>query len=227
MREALAVMAKAPREGDVKTRLAAVWTARFAAGLYAALLADTFEIVGDARNVRPAIEQFVCHTPEGSECEFGGVAPRNAVFVCQRGATLADRLTNAFDDLFRAGFASVVLMGTDSPTLPAASLVAAFEALDNGADVAIGPTSDGGYYLIGMRRPHPEVFRGVALSTEHALAQTVQAAEGAGLAVALLPEWYDVDTPADLERLRDDLGRNPDGARHTRAFMATASCQNG
>jgi glycosyltransferase A (GT-A) superfamily protein (DUF2064 family) len=117
-------------------------------------------------------------------------------------------------------------MDSDSPTLPAAYLSAAFTHLREGADVVLGPCDDGGYYLIGLRQPQSRLLREVPMSTPTVLRDTLAIAEELGLRVALLPTWYDVDTVAELRRLRQELdGMQTDSlsspAHHTRAFLQT------
>jgi glycosyltransferase A (GT-A) superfamily protein (DUF2064 family) len=109
-------------------------------------------------------------------------------------------------------------MNSDGPTLPLAHLEAAFAGLD-GADVTLGPGHDGGYYLIGMKRLHPELFQGIDWSTERVVGQTLAACRRLGLAVRMLPEWYDVDVGADLDRLRRDLEEDPGSAPRTWGFL--------
>jgi hypothetical protein len=110
-------------------------------------------------------------------------------------------------------------MDSDSPTLPAAYVAQAFDALDD-ADVTLGPCEDGGYYLIGLKRPQPRLLREVRMSTPNVLRDTLSRAEQAGLRVSLLPMWYDVDTVQELHRLRDELRAEADGlAPHTREFL--------
>ena len=109
-------------------------------------------------------------------------------------------------------------MNSDGPTLPLACLEEAFSALYR-EDITLGPGHDGGYYLIGMKRPHPELFQGIAWSTEQVVPQTLDICHHLGLSVHLLPEWYDVDVAADLERLQCDLQQDPSLAPHTRAFL--------
>jgi hypothetical protein len=113
-------------------------------------------------------------------------------------------------------------MNSDGPTLPLDCLTGAFEKLANGADVVLGPAEDGGYYLIGLRRPAPRLLREVRMSTPHVLADTLAIAAQERLHVEMLPVWYDVDDAASLARLRVDLGTAPpDIARHSRAFLMT------
>jgi hypothetical protein len=112
-------------------------------------------------------------------------------------------------------------MDSDSPTLPLGCLVAAFAALDD-ADVVLGPCDDGGYYLIGLKRPAPRLLREVPMSTPTVAADTLALAAAAGLRVGLLPAWYDVDDAASLARLMAELAATPpETAPNTRAFLQT------
>ena len=125
--------------------------------------------------------------------------------------------------LFDSGYPRVIVLDSDSPTLPATYIERADRLLDS-HDLVVGPSEDGGYYLVGLRQPRPELFRGIAWSTRHVTAQTLDRAAEFGLSVAILPAWYDVDTGADLERLRMEVAGLPSVAlRATRRVLA--SCQ--
>jgi glycosyltransferase A (GT-A) superfamily protein (DUF2064 family) len=127
-------------------------------------------------------------------------------------------LKGAFEQHFADGFERVVLVDSDSPTLPIALLEAANDGLAT-HDVTIGPSADGGYYLLGLRAPQPRLFNRIEWSTPRVRAQTVERA--AGLRMHELPEWYDIDTVEDLARLNADLhDQPPHVAKHTRAVMA-------
>ena len=117
----------------------------------------------------------------------------------------------------------VILIGSDLPTLPAAYIQSAVESLREGSDLVLGPTEDGGYYLIGLARPASGLFEGIAWSTLTVLEQTLERARSAGLEPDLLPFWYDVDDRAGLERLRADLARTPaeDLAPNTARLLET------
>jgi glycosyltransferase A (GT-A) superfamily protein (DUF2064 family) len=125
-------------------------------------------------------------------------------------------MEQTFRDLFAAGYAEVALIGSDSPDLPAAHLEEAFARLGE-ADVVYGPSADGGYYLIALRRVYPELFRDIVWSSGTELLVSLERAAAAGLSVFLLPEWYDVDTAADLAR--PGLVAEGNGAPRTRAFL--------
>jgi hypothetical protein len=222
MKEALVVMAKAPRAGAVKTRLAGALTPEEAAGLYVAFLSDTFALAEEvmaerAEDAEPAL--VLCYTPEGEEEAFEEVEREGSLMMAQRGDGLGARLRNCFADLFARGFDRVVAIGGDSPTLPGELLYDAFDSLEHENDAIAGPTRDGGYYLIGMRRLHERLFEDVPWSTDGVMAATEVRAREAGLNLIVMPEWYDVDTPDELAQLKDELRQTRDGAPFTRRFL--------
>jgi hypothetical protein len=134
----------------------------------------------------------------------------------QQGDTLGDRMRNAFGHLFAAGYSSVVMIGSDLPSLPTSHLAQAFQYLRDRPDaLVIGPATDGGYYLIGLRRPCPALFTSIAFSTADVLTTTTSIAETCGLTVSFVSPWHDVDTVDDLRRVL----RDPHGATHTRAWV--------
>ena len=139
------------------------------------------------------------------------------MLVAQRGEALGDRMRNGLHDLQSLGFDSVVLIGSDVPSVPPAYVAAAFDRLQRSPrSVVIGPAEDGGYYLIGMRTIHSQVFDGIEWGSADVLRQTLEVAANNDIDVDLLPVWYDVDSVADLGR----LAHEPAGCRHTRAWIA-------
>jgi uncharacterized protein len=224
MKEALVLMAKAPRPGEVKTRLAGALGAEDAAELYVAFLNDTWAAMEEVWEEREGLSLALCYTPAGAEEAFERLEREGGLMLAQRGESLGERMQNCFADLFAAGFESVVLIGADTPTLPADALGEALERLAEGGEnrVVVGPSEDGGYYLIGMRRLHAALFAGVNWGAGGVFAETERRAQTCGVEISLLPAWYDVDTPADLERLRREVTGGPATeveARHTRAFL--------
>jgi hypothetical protein len=212
---ALLVVAKRPTAGQTKTRLSPPLTPEQAAGLYECFLLDTLDLM---RQV-PGVQPVVAYLPAEAQAFFSRQAPDFEHFV-QSGSDLGARLDNALNEYLRRGYRHVAIMNSDGPTLPLACLVAAFEALAGDADVVLGPAEDGGYYLIGLKRPAPRLLREVRMSTPHAAAETLALAAEDGLEVALLPTWYDVDDAASLARLEAELAGTPAGvAVHTRAFL--------
>ncbi len=219
MKEALVVMAKAPREGEVKTRLLGALSPAEARRLYVTFLSDTFALMEDVREEREGLSLALCYTPEGEEEAFEEVEREGSLMVLQRGENLGERLTNCFADLFALGFESVVVIGADSPTLPGECVFDAFECFETDDDVVIGPTEDGGYYLVGMRKLHKRIFEDIAWGGAGVLDATIERAREAGLNLVLLPEWRDVDTTEDFERLKLELEENRDLAKFTRNFL--------
>ena len=233
---ALGVMIKAPRPGASKTRLVPPLTHEEAAALSVCFLRDT------AANIAAACESgagaaagVAVYTPIGAESAFDELLPAHFSLLAQRGDGFGERLFNAADDLLRTGHDSLCLIDSDSPTLPTGALAAAVTELARPGDrVVLGPADDGGYYLIGVKQAHRNLFERIDWSTGRVLAQTVERARELGLAVALLPAWYDVDDAPTLARLCEELfdpastaACPPGGAAfkgyaapHTRAHLA-------
>lgn len=209
-------MAKAPRAGEVKTRLCPPLTLAEAAELYRCFVLDTVERLRQLDAMQPVM----AYTPPASRVWFEQLVP-DFLLMPQQGADLGARMATCFARLFARGYTGVVLTGSDLPTLPLAHLQRAAACLTvPGTDVVLGPSEDGGYYLIGLRRLYPELFEGMVWSTPQVYAETVRRAEARELTVAALPVWFDVDTPVDLERLRHTLTPGPEGSSsHTRRFL--------
>jgi rSAM/selenodomain-associated transferase 1 len=223
---ALAVMAKAPRPGKVKTRLSPPLTPEQACELNACFLRDTVASLEAAARLSPA-SWVVSYTPAGEEGAFRGILPEGAVLVPQRGDGFGERLLTTAEDLFAVGFAAVCLIDSDSPTVPTGEFArAARLLLDHGNRTVLGPSEDGGYYLVGLQRPEAQLFDRIAWSTDAVTAQTLERAAEIALPVELLREWYDVDDARSLARLRSELfdvaGEYPRGyaAPETRAYLA-------
>jgi rSAM/selenodomain-associated transferase 1 len=213
---ALLVVAKRPASGQTKTRLSPPLLPGEAAALYECFLHDTLELM---RQV-PGVRQVIAYLPAAEVTYFSEMAP-DFELILQEGSDLGARLDNALTHYLQLGYERMVIMDSDSPTLPVACLTAAFEALDD-ADVVLGPCEDGGYYLIGLKRPAPRLLREVRMSTPRVIADTLALAAEDGLHVKLLPTWYDVDDGEALARLATELSRSPDNvARYTRAFLAS------
>ena len=200
-RPAVIVMVKAPLPGLAKTRLAPPLTEEDAASLAACFALDA---VATAR--RAATDVVIAYTPSAGRALLETLLPPGLLWVEQRGADLGERLERVVRHASRSGFGPLVITGTDSPTMPASFIATACEALARGeADVTLGPTADGGYYLVGVGADCRNLFRGVAWSTPLAYRQTAGNASRLGLRLLNLPQWYDVDTPRDLSRLRDEF----------------------
>lgn len=217
---AVFIMAKAPRAGEVKTRLCPPLTGPEAAALYGSFLQDKIEQVRTLRGATPA----VAYAPEAERPLFHAMAP-DFRLVAQRGPDLGARLANGFAEFLGNGHAGAVAIDSDTPTLPTEHLEEAVARLRRGdVDLVLGPSEDGGYYLIGLREPHPELFEAIRWSTPEVMPETLRRAEARGLRVVLLPTWYDVDVPADLARLRAALAASQAPTpRHTRRFLTEPS----
>jgi rSAM/selenodomain-associated transferase 1 len=212
---ALLVVAKRPAPGKTKTRLVPPLSSEQAAALYECFLQDTFDLVRQVPDVQPV----VAYLPAEAETYFADLTP-DFEHILQEGAGLGARLDNALTCYLRRGYQRVVIMNSDGPTLPASCLTAAFETLAGEIDVVLGPCDDGGYYLIGIKRPAPRLLREVRMSTHSVTRDTLNLAAEEGLRVELLPGWYDVDDAAALTRLAAELSEAPPGvARHTRGFL--------
>ena len=218
-RTAVVVLAKAPRAGGVKTRLCPPLSPAAAARLYRCFLLDTLDRVQALGGVTPA----VAYAPRDARAFFAAARP-GMLLVPQGGGDLGARMARVVERLLGRGFAAVVILGADSPTLPGSHLRAAVRLLGSAAaDGVIGPSEDGGYYLIGLRAPCPALFAGVSWSTRRVLAQTLAKARRAGRRLRLLPAWYDVDTVADLHRLAGELRRTRKSAPRTRRLLGTSA----
>ena len=210
---ALAVMAKAPRNGEVKTRLVPPLRAEEAAILSASFLKDIAANFIAASRHAP-VEGYIAYSPPGSEALFRDLIPPEIRLLPPRRIGLGDSLLDAAEDLLMAGYGGVCLVNADSPTLPTPILLQAVDALRAPGDrVVLGPAADGGYYLIGLKHPHRRLFEEIAWSTDRVLRQTVERAASIALDVVTLPSWYDIDDAASLKWLCGEVleGRRPPG----------------
>jgi rSAM/selenodomain-associated transferase 1 len=224
---ALAVMTKAPRAGQVKTRLVPPLSPEEAAELNISFLRDTAAAIAKAcgRTARG----LGVYTPVGAEAAYRDILPDNFELLPQRGDGFGERLTFAAEDLFECGFDSVCLIDSDSPTVSADVYAEAVAMLSKLGDrVVLGPSDDGGYYLIGIKQSRRELFERIDWSTERVLEQTKQRARELGLEVSSLPTGYDVDDAATLRRLCNELlseKSEPDLAPNTRKFLTALTTQ--
>jgi rSAM/selenodomain-associated transferase 1 len=214
---ALVVMAKRPSPGETKTRLSPPLTAGEAAALYRCFLLDTLELMRQVALAQP----IVAYAPEEAKPFFQRCAPPGFGLIPQVGTDLGERLDRVVVDCLRQGYSQVAIIASDSPTIPLPYLDQAYRELDDPAvDAVLGPCDDGGYYLVGLKRRCPALFRGMVMSTATVLEETLARAKRADLSVACLPPWYDVDTFADLEHLEHELRARPEHpAQHTRRYL--------
>jgi len=201
---AVIAFARAPSAGGTKTRLIPALGPDGAADLYRCFLLDT---LANLQGVEADV--VVAAAEEGDSQTVASLAEDvcpGAELIVQSGADLGERIANAVRHVLSRGHPRVAVVGTDSPSLPS-RLVG--EALDLAAerDLVLGPAFDGGYYLIGLRALAPALFAGIAWGSDSVLCDTLARARDLRLSVALLQPWYDVDTPGDLDHLRDHLAK--------------------
>jgi len=198
------VFAKAPIPGFAKTRLLSNLTPNDAADLAACFAEDVIrEACCVCGNVMVAVA--------GERRALEAVLPGGLIWKEQPAGDLGERLDRVLREAFATNFAPIVVIGTDSPSMPPEYLSLALTILDAGeADCVLGPADDGGYYLIGLRHPVSGLFDDVAWSTPQTYAQTVRNANRLSLRLHVLPAWYDVDTILDLRRLEDEIACDPE-----------------
>jgi len=203
----VAVMAKASAPGRTKTRLVPPLTFDEAAALNTAFLRDVADnLLAAARHA--AIAGYAAYAPPGSEGFFRGLLPPAIGLIDAGLPNLGDCLFRTIGEILARGHGSAVVLNSDSPTLPTAFLVETAEMLARpGERAVLGPASDGGYYLLGLKTAHRRLFEDIAWSTERVAAQTLERARGIGLDVHMLPVWYDVDDIEGLRRLAGEVYR--------------------
>jgi len=230
---AIAVMAKTPRPGLVKTRLVPPLSPSAASALSASFLRDITENIALAARAAD-IHGYVAYAPVGLEAAFEGTLASGTRLVLADGAGISipgvygfgRSLLQAAQALFAKGHHAACLLNSDSPTLPNRLLVEAAAALAEASDrIVLGPAEDGGYYLIGIKAPHLHLFQDIAWSTAEVAAETRMRAAALCLQVVELDTWYDVDDAVSLRRLCDELASASVGDT-TRAYSAraTADC---
>ena len=224
----IAVMAKASKAGRTKTRLGAVVGLEQAALLNTAFLNDIAENLTAACTISPIAGYVAFGPPE--EIGFFDFLPENIARFVAWEPTFGETLKAAIRHIFAAGHDAACVLNADSPTLPPSVLAEAARALAEPGDrIVLGPSNDGGYYLLGMKAMHGDLFEDITWSTEHVTRQTLQRAAELRLDVHLLPQWYDVDDALSFEILRAELsgersfgplGLTPAAASSTRAQLA-------
>lgn len=211
-------MAKAPVAGAVKTRLVPPLTPAQAAEFYGALLLDQFDHL---RHYSGA-ERYVFYAPADAGQVFRGLGGGNYVYLAQRGGDLGARMQQVFAELWRLGHRSTILIGSDLPALPWAILDEGFGQLAQAEPRAVlGPSRDGGYYLVGMNRPTPEMFQQMTWSHDRVLAETQARLRALAVPFGLLPVRFDFDSVEDLRVWRDSKD-----AASSAAMPRTRECVN-
>lgn len=220
MRVLIVLMTRVPIPGKTKTRLMSHLTGEECAGLQRAFIEDLIDLLRDDLKL-PACIFF---TPEDKDGILRNIVKDRLPLVLQRGETLGDRMSAAIRRGLAQGYEGVVVVGSDLPTLPAELIHEAGKLLaDN--DVVLGPTLDGGYYLIAAKADHPGIFQEISWGTKTVLAATLERIKALHLTPALLRPWNDIDTVADLRLLTAQLAASAAGKpprhRHTREMMQT------
>jgi len=210
----LVIMAKAPRPGMVKTRLIESLPAPAVTALYHCLLEDTLALATSLANVEVAV---MC--PESDQQELAHVLGNTVQVVAQKGQGLAAGLTSVFRHFTAAGRQRVIAFNSDSPHLPRSVLESAFERLAT-HDIVIGPTHDGGYYLVGARAAHPTLFESDPMGTTSALDRLLARAKALGLSTGFTEPFYDIDIANDLILLARELHLSPSRAPRTAGWFA-------
>jgi rSAM/selenodomain-associated transferase 1 len=219
-KNALIVVAKRPAPGKAKTRLSPPLTPELASALYECFLFDTLDQMKQVSDVR----HMIAYLDEPDY--FQRLAP-DFELIPQQGHDLGERLDNALTACLARGYERVVIMDSDSPTLPPDYLAQSFEVLSDGADVVLGPCDDGGYYLIGVKQPTPRLLREVHMSTPTVAAETMALARAENLNLITLPTWYDIDDVASLSRLLKEIETQDQAtAAHTRRFIFEHNIQH-
>jgi len=214
----LVIMAKAPRPGAVKTRLASSLSPEAVTAFYCCLLDDTLALARSLGDVEVAI---MCPDSDVDElARLAGMRLTNneASVVAQKGEGLAAGLTSVFAHFAEVQQRRVIAFNSDSPHLPRSVLEDAFEALA-AHDVVVGPTHDGGYYLVGAKASHPTLFAGDGMGTSSALERLLSRARALELSVGFASPFYDIDVADDLTRLAEELRLAPARAPRTAAWL--------
>jgi uncharacterized protein len=195
---ALILFARDPVLGKVKTRLSSFLKEDAILKLYTCFLQDSIDKIRQVENA----DRFVGVAPSNESGFFTGMPGSDIHLFVQEGKELGDKMRQALQDRFAEGYKRVVIIGSDSPSLPVSYID---QALRCDKDVVLGPSTDGGYYLIGMQGKVVELFDGVSWGTETVLRETCEHLVRSGAELELLPVWYDVDGPEDLKFFKSHL----------------------
>jgi len=194
MRSTLIIFVKFPRAGEVKTRLGKSIGMEEAVEVYRQFAEHAFLLADDVES--QGVRVYIFSVPGAAEKEVKKWVGRPFTFVEQEGESLGERMKNAFDRTFADGATQIVIIGTDVPELDSNTIQSALRILST-HDIVIGPSTDGGYYLLGMKSPAKNVFEGIDWSTEYVFQQTIDKVKALHLSFATLPSFTDVDTEED------------------------------
>lgn len=220
MRSIVVMVAKEPAATQVKTRLCPGLSPAQAAEIYTLFIQDMVEEMsglapakaGLPGNSDTSVILALAYSPEGSRSTFEAILPIPVPIFPQHGADLGERLSHIFTKLHSEGYEQVHIINSDSPDMPCSLIRESTKLLEMPqVDLVLGPCADGGYYLIGLKKPAPELFREIPWSTDRVLALTLERANALGLACELLEPWYDIDTCDDLASFLDRNKNKKDG----------------
>ncbi len=208
--------------GKVKTRLCPPLSLEMAAELYRCFLVDSFSQYRLLKETKVIVSYF---PPEATNT-FKDISPADFDLLSQEGKDLGEKFTHAFEYAFRLGYRIVAIIGSDHPTLPLKYVRRAFSLLEKAEnDLVIGPSFDGGYYLLGLKSFHKRLFQDITWSTNVVFSETLERSKEIGLKVVKLPPWYDIDEASDLIYLQHKLREESDGhfhmAKQTKTFLIT------
>lgn len=212
MTRAVIIMAKVPTAGNVKTRLQPFLSAEDCSELSEAFLRDA---VNKAKTVCENV--ILAYLPDEKINDLKSIFPAQNNIVEQTGSDLGEKMFNAFQFAFHKKTDAVVMIGTDSPSFPFDYIEQAFEFLETNSDVVLGKTEDGGFYLIGLRKPVKEIFENVRWSSPDTFEQVFENIHRLNLHLREVPSWYDVDEQADFEKLREEILHNKNAQRRAPA----------
>ena len=216
IKKTLIIFVKSPIPGDVKTRLIPYLSGDEAADLYKCFVSDTLKTVAQ---VSSNLKTQVAYQPHSKATDLSWLGIKNPPEIFkQEGRSLGERLIHAFGQAFGRGARQIVVVGSDSPNLPKCYIEQAFKALDE-ADVVLGPSLDGGYYLIGLSRPCLKLFDDVSWSTDQVFERTARCAQNLGYTLRVLPSHSDIDTIEDLKTLHSVLSQGGNDAPATRKYL--------
>lgn len=216
--DALVIMAKAPEPNKVKTRLTPNLDPIVASDIYTNFLLDKIE----QAQLQKGVHLFLAYSPVSSKKFFEQFLAKKFSLIEQTEGDLGLKIVNILKALFNQNFRKVILIDSDTPNLPSEYIFAAFHHLDD-SDVVIGPSEDGGFYLIGIKSYKPEIFSNIPWSTSTVTEVTVNNALHQGLSVYMLDKWYDIDNFEDLKRLKNDLNLNPQIGYHCKYTLMALS----
>ena len=224
-RIAIAIVCKTPAAGTSKTRLSPPLRPEECAAISSCFIRDLARTI-QTLDGEGDVAGYAVYTPPGSEAVLRGLLPGTFSLMLQGDGDLGARLVKATADLLNAGHEGVILVNSDSPTLPIEILREAASAVRQGDNVVLSPAFDGGYTLIGLSRPHPRLFEDIPWGTDEVYRLTLQRARDIGLPVVNVAGWYDVDDAASLRMLEDEFaGMRPAFAAYLSGADAPATRQ--